>query len=370
MTALLDTGSQVTHVSHDFCLANGIEVHPLTKLVNIEGTSGDSIEYIGYAEASLSLPMGSQTFDIETLLLVLPTTEYQRKVPVLIGTTITDMVVDFINQNRPDHVSKSWKVVCCATHSRKLVQAQPKQKRSIKTTKPIILPPFSTTMVKGSTKFRSHCMRLNLIAESPSGTQLPSGIQCTPIYCTLEPGSNRVAVGLRNLSSRSITIPLWSVVGQLEQATIQKVQSSGKQNKQGPIGKEGAWVLDQLNLQGLDNWTEDQQRVAKDLLVDSADVFSKDDLDLGKCNILKHDITITDPQPFKERYRRIPPHLYEEVKVCLQEIVEVGAIRRSFSPWASAMLLVRKKDGGLRFCIDLHKLNNRTVKDGYSLPHV
>ena len=49
-------------------------------------------------------------------------------------------------------------------------------------------------------------------------------------------------------------------------------------------------------------------------------------------------------------------------------MVEVGAIRRSFSPWASAVVLVRKKDGGLRFCIDLHKLN-KTVKDGYSLPH-
>ena len=48
----------------------------------------------------------------------------------------------------------------------------------------------------------------------------------------------------------------------------------------------------------------------------------------------------------------------------------MGAIRRSFSPWASAVVLVRKKDGGLRFCIDFHKLNNRTVKDGYSLPHI
>ena len=125
-----------------------------------------------------------------------------------------------------------------------------------------------------------------------------------------------------------------------------------------------------MNLEGLDQWTDDQQKAAKELLVASADVVSKDNLDLGKCNILKHDIKITDPQPFKERYRRIPPHLYEEVKAHLQEMVEDGAIRRSFSPWASAVVLVRKKDGGLRFCIDLCKLNNRTVKDGYSLPHV
>ena len=40
VTGLLDTGSQVTHVSHDYCLANGIEINPLAKLVNIEGTGG------------------------------------------------------------------------------------------------------------------------------------------------------------------------------------------------------------------------------------------------------------------------------------------------------------------------------------------
>ena len=163
-------------------------------------------------------------------------------------------------------------------------------------------------------------------------------------------------------------------MGQLEQAKmVSKIQkaSTKEQDKQGPNGgKEGSWVLEQLNLEGLDAWTADCQQAAKDLLVDSADVFSKNDLHLGKCNILKHDIKITDPQPFKERYRRIPSHLYEEMKAHLQEMVEVGAIRRSFSPWASAMVLVRKKDGGLRFCIDMRKLNNRTIKDGYSLPRI
>ena len=67
----------------------------------------DSIEYLGYAEAGLSLPMGFHIFNIEVLLLVLLTTDFLRKVPVSIDTTVTDMVVDFINQNKPDNVSKS-----------------------------------------------------------------------------------------------------------------------------------------------------------------------------------------------------------------------------------------------------------------------
>ena len=93
-------------------------------------------------------------------------------------------------------------------------------------------------------------------------------------------------------------------------------------------------------------------------------------MDLAKCYILKHDTKLTDYQPFKERYRYIPCHLCKEVKQHLQEVVEIGAIRKKFQSWASAVFLVRKKNGEFRFCIDLRKLNNRTIKDEYSLPRI
>ena len=51
-------------------------------------------------------------------------------------------------------------------------------------------------------------------------------------------------------------------------------------------------------------------------------------------------------------------------------MLEIGAIWRSISPWDSPVVLVQKKDGGLRFCIDLRKLNNRTIKDAQSLPRI
>ena len=140
--ALLDTGSQVTHISEAFCQANNIQIQPLDKLVEIEGTGGDLIKYIGYIEATLTLPLGSQSFEIEALLLVLPSTDYQQRVPITIGTTITDMAVDFINNFKPENLPKSWKVVCCATQSKWLIQAQPENKFLVKTTKPVTLRPL------------------------------------------------------------------------------------------------------------------------------------------------------------------------------------------------------------------------------------
>ena len=50
--------------------------------------------------------------------------------------------------------------------------------------------------------------------------------------------------------------------------------------------------------------------------------------------------------------------------------MEKGAIQKLASPWASTVVLVRRKDGSIRFCVDLRKLNARTIKDAYSLPHI
>ena len=61
--------------------------------------------------------------------------------------------------------------------------------------------------------------------------------------------------------------------------------------------------------------------------------------------------------------------MYDNVRAHIQEMLDIGAIHKSHSLWASAVLLVWKKDGGLRFCIDLRKFN-QTVKDAYSLPWI
>ena len=87
------------------------------------------------------------------------------------------------------------------------------------------------------------------------------------------------------------------------------------------------------------------------MLKRNAKTFSKNDLDMGRTNLVKLQIKLTDPVPFKEAYRRIPPQMYDEVKAHIQEMLDLGAIRPSNSPCASATVLVRKKDGRLKFLL-------------------
>ena len=129
-------------------------------------------------------------------------------------------------------------------------------------------------------------------------------------------------------------------------------------------------LMTTLDLLGLDQWPEEKVGCAHELLMEYHDIFSLDDNELGCASQVKHNIKVTDNEPFKEWFQRIPPPLLEEVRTHMNDMLQAGAIRPSSSPWCNVVVLVQKKDGGLRFCIDFRKLNVRTKKDSYPLPHI
>ena len=100
------------------------------------------------------------------------------------------------------------------------------------------------------------------------------------------------------------------------------------------------------------------------------DVFSKSDTDIGHVTSVKHKIELKDETAFKQRHRRIPPNMYEEVREHLKQLHACGVIRPSHSPFASAVVLARKKDGSLRMCVYYRVLNQHTIKDSYALPRI
>ena len=135
--------------------------------------------------------------------------------------------------------------------------------------------------------------------------------------------------------------------------TLSKTNEQGNTMESEDCKDNGKWLLEQLDLTGLDDWPKNLQEEAKNMLRRNASILSKHDLDMGRTNLVKHNIILTDPIPFKERYRTIPPQMFSEVKAHLKEMLDLGAIRHSSSPWASAIVLVRKKIVNLGFVLIL-----------------
>jgi RNA:NAD 2'-phosphotransferase (TPT1/KptA family) len=105
-----------------------------------------------------------------------------------------------------------------------------------------------------------------------------------------------------------------------------------------------------------------------ELLVEFQDVFAKDEFDLGNFTSVEHRIDTGDARPVKDRMRRTPLSFADEEVGLLQKMLKAGVIRPSTSDWVSAPVLVRKRDGKVRWCVDYRKLNDVTIKDQYPLP--
>ena len=120
----------------------------------------------------------------------------------------------------------------------------------------------------------------------------------------------------------------------------------------------------------MSSWPAATATKAKRLLMEYHHIFSLEPQEIGCTDATEHVIELLPgkDEPFKEQFRRIAPHLIEEVRQHIQEMLDGGTIRPSQSPWCNTVVLAHKKDGTLRFCIDFRRLNDRTRKDSYLLP--
>ena len=112
-----------------------------------------------------------------------------------------------------------------------------------------------------------------------------------------------------------------------------------------------------------------QQQQLNELFREFNDVFSQGEDDLGSTPLLEHAIETHGP-PLHQPYRRQNPAVQREEMAEVQHMLTSNVIRPSNSPWASPVVMVRKKDGSLRFCVDFRQLNAATVKDAHPLPRI
>ncbi|KAL2102455.1 hypothetical protein ACEWY4_001623 [Coilia grayii] len=114
---------------------------------------------------------------------------------------------------------------------------------------------------------------------------------------------------------------------------------------------------------------EAKQRLCEKML-QRKEVFSCSEWDVGCSKSTQHEIRLTDSRPFRERSRRLAPADLEDVRQHLLELQKHNIISESRSPYASPIVVVRKKSGKVRMCVDYRTLNQRTIPDQYTVPRI
>ena len=118
------------------------------------------------------------------------------------------------------------------------------------------------------------------------------------------------------------------------------------------------------------SWPSNLTNEMEDLITEYQDIFALSHHELGCYTETKHRIELTDSTPIKQKYRRIPPHLFEAVKAEIQKMLENGVIRPSLSSYSSPLSIAIKKDGSPRICLDFRKINSITKHDAKAIPSV
>ena len=244
---------------------------------------------------------------------------------------------------------------------------------------------FQTEIIEGWVKpllgDTSHVMITPLRAEGQpqESKPLPPGLHVLHAYTHLKNSSGKVSLVVRNMSDSHIFLKKGVPVVQVVSASlVQPVELSpemeatlGTESRPEPLSVTARQekLLEKLNLDGLANWSPENAVVARELVLAYHDVFALESNELGCTSAIEHEIRIENDETFKEWFWHIPPPLLEEVRTSLRDMLEVGVIHPSQSPWCNVVVLVWKKDGTLHFCVDFRCLNTCT-KDSYPLPRI
>ena len=116
--------------------------------------------------------------------------------------------------------------------------------------------------------------------------------------------------------------------------------------------------------------TREQTEKLHQFLAEHHDVFSLDPNECGKTDRLAMQIDTGEASPKKQVVRRMPFAVRSEVAKQLREMQAAGVVQPSSSPWASPVVMVRKRDGTLRFCVDYLELNSVTKANTFPLPRI
>ena len=377
-TALLDTGATISTVSETFYkeYLQHLPIHPVQDILRIECADGSPLPYSGYIEVDLVAPCVSEESApiLPSLLLVVPGNSYSQRVPLLLGTNVLEPLMQ---RTRNAHGSKflqnaslqvPWYLSFrCISVQEKDLQRNHNRLGVVKSAlqEPVYIKPNSSATI---TSFVDHPLDYkptSAMMQPLLNDRLASLVDIFPTVVNFQgKKTGLVDVKVDNLTTQTVVIPSRATLCELQPVT----RLLSKPREEDSEATADA-VLSKMSLDSplLD---DREKEILTTKLKSHLDKFSTSDLDMGHHTRVQHEIHLTDEHPFKERHRRIPPGMLQQVREHLQQMLDSGIIRPSQSPWSSEVVWVRKKDGSLRQCVDYRRLNARTIKDSYCLPRI
>ena len=386
VTAVVDTGSPVSIIS-SLCLSN---VH--RRLVGPKGDWRESVRKSerppaiavrGYGDtpikidAEVDLRVRRGDFEVPAVLL------RQEGAPqdLLIGTDLQDALgIKFCLEEGshlvPAPCGDRRPAPCCDRSSVRLLKATRIPARHVG-----IVPVVVSNCA---------CVQGECVFEPEQEGSRELGVEWTPVLLNV---SEHVGVEVWNGSYSPVTLPTGMVVGHLEPIdeeciigkldTVQQdsdlAQHSGCEGDgvehiklSGSVTESrsrGAQLCEALRLSEVPVDLEGRDVIAR-LVLEFGDVFALTDSELGVTDRAHHYLDVGDSTPIKQYARRIPYVLRASVEEAVDDMLQRKIIRPSTSPWASPIVLVKKRGGAYRFCVDYRKLNAITKTDVYPLPRI
>lgn len=374
-TALLDSGSQVTIIFEPWYreYLSDIPIQPVSGLA-LWGLSESnaSYPYLGYIVVELEYPaevVGTNRI-IPVLALICPSSRATDQTPVIVGTNASH-VRRLVKQCRESGIDVTQTLGVQAHTAEDLAalgEAEVLEEGDDDVgcvrwqgPGPLTLPPGGDVQAVCKVELKHAVDQEILVVDSSPIAPLPAGVTLLPmVVCSQAMDLNSFRIQVKNDSLKETAIPVGTVMGRMSlvdsATTILPNETDSSE-----------FDVSLINF-GDSPISEEWKDRLREGLAKRSQVFSTSEWDVGLAKGVKHQIRLTDPRPFRERSRRLAPADIEDVRKHLQELLQAGIIKESRSPYASPIVVVRKRNGTIRMCIDYRVLNSRTVPDQYTTP--
>ncbi|XP_068451557.1 uncharacterized protein [Clinocottus analis] len=371
--ALMDSGSNVTIIFESWYNEHLLDVpiQPVSGL-GLWGLSDTDYPYKGYVVVEMEFPekMTGVKGPIAVLALICPEPKNYNQTPVIVGTnaSLFHRLWELMKESGNENIVHSMRIQpfyapvqtqLCKSVAIDDVVGQVKWQGP----GPLSISPGEKCYAICKVDRPTPVSKDIVLIDAPTSQSLPAGVLVQPgVLPNADLDTNCFTVLVHNESQKKTSIPIGTVIAEMYAVdTITPVQPSNL-----PADAIDPGLFDFGDSPIPEKW---KNRI-RQKLAEKQHVFSLQEWDVGLAKGVEHPIRLHDPRPFRERSRRLAPADIDDVRRHIQQLLAAGIIKESRSPYASPIVVVRKKNGNIRICIDYRTLNRRTIPDQYTMPRI